>query len=148
MIFISIKQTLNADPLQIITTLLDHQQLDRFFNAKFELIKTANSGELKGGKGAIRQVKMANATFNERIIMANPSHICYQIVGNKPVANHQGDIYLVANTGAKSITTDLNYCIRCKAPWWLPNALLKHLISKDITQALNKLQHYFMAGKV
>ncbi|WP_338363535.1 SRPBCC family protein [uncultured Pseudoalteromonas sp.] len=148
MIFISIKQTLNAEPLQIITTLLDHQQLDRFFNAKFELIQTQNSGELKGGKGAIRQVKMANATFNERIVMANPGHICYQIIGDKPVAHHQGDIYLVANAGAKSSTTELTYCIRCKAPWWLPNALLKHLISKDIIQALIKLQHYFMASKV
>ena len=76
------------------------------------------------------------------------SHICYQIIGNKPVANHQGDIYLSANTSLEGFKTNLSYYIQGKAPWWLPNILLKHVITKDITQALNKLEHYLLAGDV
>ncbi|KTF17342.1 MULTISPECIES: SRPBCC family protein [Pseudoalteromonas] len=148
MIFIKIKKTLDAPPSKITEILLNHKQLGRFFNAKFKLIATANNGELKGGKGAIRQVEMANTAFNEQIISANQSHICYQIIGNKPVANHQGDIYLSANTSLEGFKTNLSYYIQCKAPWWLPNILLKHVITKDITQALNKLEYYLLAGDV
>ena len=104
MILITIKQTLNAQPKQIISTLLDHQQLVQQLVYLFQL--------------------------------------------DKPVANHQGNIYLSANKDINTLVTELNYCISCSAPWWMPNALLKYAITKDITQALNNLNNYFLAGKV
>ena len=146
MILITIKQTVNAQPKQIISTLLDHQQLHRFFNAKFMLLQAQDEGQIKGGKGSVRQVKIGKITFSERIISADQNHICYQIVGDKPVANHRGDICLAANKEPN--VTELNYYIRCSAPWWIPNALLKYVITKDITQALNNLNNYFLAGEI
>ncbi|MBH0075568.1 SRPBCC family protein [Pseudoalteromonas sp. SWYJ118] len=147
MILITIKQTLNAQPKQIISTLLDHQQLHRFFNAKFTLLQAQDEGQIEGGKGSVRQVKIGKITFSEQIISADQNLISYQIVGDKPVANHRGDIYLTANKDINTLVTELNYCISCSAPWWMPNALLKYVITKDITQALNNLNNYFLAGK-
>ena len=40
MITIKVKQQLLAPVKQVMQTLLAHQQLDRFFNAKFQLMKT------------------------------------------------------------------------------------------------------------
>ena len=79
MILITIKQTLNAQPKQIISTLLDHQQLHRFFNAKFKLLQAQNEGQIEGGKGAVRQVKIGKITFSEQVISADQNHISYQI---------------------------------------------------------------------
>ena len=143
MISIALKRYVAATPSQVITILLEHEQLNRFFNANFKLVKAQNIGEIKGGKGAVRQVNMMGVKFEERIISANNQHIHYQIIGNQPVANHRGDIHVCHVNDLTTPMTEVTYKISCKSPWWLPNHLLKFFIEKDIKQALNKITRHF-----
>jgi hypothetical protein len=148
MVSIILKQHLPATPLQVRDILLEHEQLNRFFNADFLLLKEQDEGELKGGKGAVRQVHMIGVTFEERIISADSNHISYQIIGNKPVAGHRGDIYFSKGNNSATPITEITYNISCKTPWWLPNFVLGFFIKKDITQALRKLAILFKNGAV
>ncbi|MEI8705751.1 SRPBCC family protein [Pseudoalteromonas sp. B62] len=143
MILINLKQNLAAPPTEIINVLLDHERLNRFFNAQFLLLKPQNCGQISGGKGAVRQVRTSGYTFTEQVISASDNHICYQIVGNKPVAAHQGDIYLTVIEKQAFISTELTYSIQCISPWWMPSFILKFFIKKDIKNALTKLERYF-----
>ena len=143
MISISLKQSLAAKPSQVREILLEHEHLNRFFNATFLLIKRQDEGEVKGGKGAIRQVSMFGGNFQERIISADDKHISYQIIGNKPVADHSGDIYFATDINSNEVMTNLTYNISCKGPWWIPSFILVFFIKKDIAQALKKLAIHF-----
>jgi hypothetical protein len=150
MISISVKQQIDAKPSQVRDVLLKHEQLNQFFNAKFVLIQKQNEGEISGGKGSIRQVSMLGGTFEELIISADQHHISYQIIGNKPVASHRGDIYFHAdNNSAEPSTapmTEITYNIKCKAPWGIPSFIISFFIKKDMTQALKKLAIHFKTG--
>ncbi|NQZ22699.1 MAG: SRPBCC family protein [Colwellia sp.] len=148
MISINITQNIAATPSQISEVLLEHEQLNRFFNADFQLIKKQNEGEIAGGKGAVRQVSMLGIKFKEQIISADNQHISYQIMGNKPVAEHRGDIYFYEDNNTVTPMTQVNYKISCKAPWWLSSFVLGFFIKKDIAQALNKLANNFKSGAV
>ena len=148
MISISLKQNLAAKPSQVRDTLLEHEHLHRFFNATFLLLKTQNEGDISGGKGSIRQVSMLGSQFQEQIISADDNHISYQIIGNKPVAHHRGDIYFNTANSSAVPTTDITYNISCKAPWWIPSFVLQFFIKKDITRALKKLATHFKDGAV
>jgi hypothetical protein len=150
MISISVKQSIATNPSQVVEVLLKHEHLNQFFNATFVLLRTQNKGEISGGKGAVRQVSMLGGKFQEQIISADNKHISYQIIGNKPVADHRGDIYFhVDNNSSEPSTapiTEITYNIRCLAPWWIPNFVLSFFIKKDITQALKKLATHFTKG--
>ncbi|MFT5295345.1 MAG: hypothetical protein ACI9YH_001359 [Colwellia sp.] len=139
MISITVKQTINATPLQIRKILLEHEQLHRFFNAEFLLMKIQDEGEVKGGKGAIRQISMMGVKFEEKIVSADNNHISYQIIGNKPVSEHRGNINFSQDNNTATPNTEVNYNISCKAPWWIPSFILSFFIKKDVKQALSKL---------
>jgi hypothetical protein len=147
MISISVKQTIAAKPSQVRDILLEHEHLSRFFNANFLLIKTQNETEVRGGKGSIRQVSMLGGKFQERIISADNRQISYQIIGNKPVSQHRGDIYFHTNNNSPEPSTapitEITYNIICKAPGWIPEIIVGFFIKKDITQALKKLASHF-----
>lgn len=171
MISITVAQEILAPAKEVAEVLLNHTQLGRFFNAKISLVKSENQGEIKGGQGAVRQVSIGKITFKERILSANYHHICYQIIGNKPVANHQGDIYLTTNsdvtnlpnnrslhsndnTGLTNIEetnkeatnpsfTHINYIIKFNGLAWLPDLLLKILVKRDISAAMQRLAEHF-----
>jgi hypothetical protein len=142
MITIEITQKILAPLSQVSEALLAHANLDRFFNAKIELVTSENDGELLGGKGAVRQIAIGNITFEEKIISATLEHICYRIIGKGPVSNHQGDIRLTP-TGDDNQSTQLDYVIQFKGPSWLPDFLLKHIVGRDIKNAMQKLALYF-----
>jgi len=142
MISIVVKHILHATPLQIKEILLEHAQLNRFFDAKFKLVRKENEGEIKGGKGAIRQISMMGVKFEERIISADNNHISYRIVGNKPVADHRGDILFSQSDNVETPFTEVTYNINCKPPWWMPSFILSFFIKKDVREALSKLESY------
>jgi len=148
MISINLKQSIAATPSQVSDILLDHEQLNRFFDASFLLIKKQNEGEIKGGKGAVREVSMLGVKFEEQIISADSNHISYQIVGNKPVADHRGDIHFFEDNNTATSMTEVTYKINCKSPWWLPSFILSFFIKKDITQALKKLSTNFKGDTI
>ncbi|KGJ96211.1 SRPBCC family protein [Colwellia psychrerythraea] len=147
MITIVVKQQVAAPLGQVSQALLDHAQLDRFFNAKITLIKPQNKGELLGGKGAIRQIAIGKIVFNEEIISASNMHICYRIVGKGPVSEHQGDIHLsetqLIAEGIANQSTQLDYVIQFNGPKWLPDFLLKFFVGRDIKNSMKKLALYF-----
>jgi hypothetical protein len=145
MITIEVTQKVLAPAEKVSQVLLEHLQLDRFFNAKFKLLKIQNSGELIGGKGAIRQVSIGKIVFEEEIISASNEHICYRIVGNWPVTDHQGDIQLTS-LGVDNQTTQLDYVIKFNGPKWLPSFLLKFFVGSDISKAMKKLAQHFASG--
>ncbi|AAZ25008.1 hypothetical protein CPS_3619 [Colwellia psychrerythraea 34H] len=142
MITIEVTQKVLAPAEQVNQVLLDHLQLGRFFNAKFKLIKIQNKGELIGGKGAIRQISIGKIVFEEEIISATNEHICYRIVGNWPVSDHQGDIQLTS-FDVDNQTTQLDYVIKFNGPKWLPAFLLKFFVASDISKAMKKLAEHF-----
>jgi hypothetical protein len=147
MISIDVKLVINATPLQIRDVMLEHEQLSRFFNAEFMLIKNQDDGEVKGGKGAIRQISMMGVKFEEEIVSADINHISYQIIGNKPVSGHRGYIQFSKVNNTTTPKTEVNYKIRCKAPWWIPSFILSFFIKKDVKQALSKLSIKFNVEK-
>jgi hypothetical protein len=150
MISISVKQNIAAKPSQVRNILLEHEHLCRFFNANFLLIKAKNKAEIIGATGSIRQVSMLAGKLQERIINADDKQISYQIIGNKPVAQHRGDIYFHSNNNSPKPSTapitKITYNISCKGPWWVPEFILGYLIEKDITQALKKLASHFKSA--
>jgi hypothetical protein len=142
MITLEVTQKVLAPAEQISQVLLDHLQLDRFFNAKFTLTKIQNKGELMGGKGAVRQITIGKIVFEEEIISATHDHICYRIFGNWPLSDHQGDIQLTS-LDVDNQTTQLDYVIRFNGPKWLPSFLLKFFVASDINKAMKKLAKHF-----
>ena len=142
MVEIKVKRAVAATPEQVRSVLLAHADLGRFFNAHFTLLAPQEPGEISGGKGTIREIKMQGTIFKEQIIAADNSHISYRIIGSKPVAQHRGDIYLNTINEEPSLT-EVNYHISCIAPFWLPDFILAFFIKKDISQALKKIARYF-----
>ena len=149
MITINVAQQVLATPEQISQVLLAHEQLDRFFNAEIRQLQAENSGEIIGGKGAIRQISIGKIVFEEEIIGASAEHICYRIIGDWPVSSHQGDIQLTS-LNSPSVSTDgsdnlsqIDYVIHFNGPQWLPDFLLKFIVRRDIKCAMKKLAQYF-----
>lgn len=123
----------SADTL--LNALLDHSNLDRFFNAKFKVLKPADKGEISGGKGCIRQVSILGISFEEQIVQAEQAGICYRVLNDFPVRQHRGEIHF-HKIGEH---TQVSYRIQCQSPWYIPKFILKSIIQKDIQQCLNRL---------
>ena len=140
MINIHLTKSIATTPERVIFELLQHETLDRFFNAKFRLVQDAEPGERTGGKGAIREVRMGGQTFQEQIVSADDKQIVYKIIGKGPVSEHQGEIRVNALDDKSSV---VDYQIVCKGPKFVPNILVKWVIEKDIRQAINKFARYF-----
>lgn len=150
MITINVTQQVLAPVAQVNQALLAHGKLDRFFNAKIKQVKGENDGELVGGKGAVRQISIGKIVFEERIISASVEHICYRIIGNWPVSDHQGDIRLTSYIAPQvtpladdNKSTQLDYVITFNNPRWLPAFLLKFFVQRDIVNAMKKLALHF-----
>jgi hypothetical protein len=141
---IDFTQIIKATPEQVLDILVDHNNLSRFFNAKISMITEQNSGEIVGGKGAVRLIKIGPISFKEQVLIANTERFSYKIVGKGPVSEHQGDIYLKESSSENSkLVTHLHYVITCKAPFFLPDGLAKYFIEKDIKLAMKNIATYF-----
>ncbi|MGB2740284.1 MAG: SRPBCC family protein [Cognaticolwellia sp.] len=142
MVNVDVVQEIAASANEASKILLDHQNAGRFFDAKFIVAKTADAGEIFGGKGAIRDLNVAGVKFSEQILIANSNHIRYAIVGDRPLKNHQGNIYLDEQNPT---LTSVRYTIVCQAPKWLPDKLVEFLLSHAMNKALVKINQHFLA---
>jgi hypothetical protein len=142
MVNVDVVQEIAAGASDVSKILLDHQNAGRFFDAKFIVAKTADNGEIFGGKGAVRQLNVAGVKFSEQILIANSSHIRYAIIGDRPLRGHQGNIYLDEQNPA---LTSVRYTIVCQAPKWLPDKLVEFLLSQAMKKALVKINQHFLA---
>jgi hypothetical protein len=70
MISISLKQTHDERPSQVIDTMLEHKHLNRFFHATFSLLKTQDEADVSVGNGSISLVSMLGSQFQKQIITA------------------------------------------------------------------------------
>lgn len=145
MINILVKQTIAASSEALLKTLLDHEQLDRFFNARFCVVHSQNENEIKGGTGCVREIKTAGLTFQEQILKANSDEIHYQIIGDFFLTQHSGRIAFSPsiNSNCSGAFTDVEYTIFFHVPWYLPSKLIKYFVETDITKAMQKLKAYF-----
>jgi hypothetical protein len=142
MVNVNVVQVIAAASNEVSKILLDHQNAGQFFDAKFILAKTADDGEVSGGKGAIRNLNVAGVKFSEQILIANDNHIRYAIIGDRPLSGHQGNIYLEEQS---SSSTSVRYTIVCEAPKWLPDKLVEFLLSQAMKKALVKINKHFVA---
>lgn len=140
MVNIDVHQHIMASCEDICAVLLDHEQLPRFFDAKITLAKPENTGEVAGGIGSIRDVNVLGIKFSETILLASSDHIRYAILGQWPLKNHQGDIYLSANALGQTL---VRYTITCEGPSWLPDSLVALILRQGIEKGLLKLAQHF-----
>lgn len=126
---------MKADIADLLPTLLEHEQLSRFFNASFDIIKPQNPQEIIGGKGCQREVSTRGNCFVEEIVKADLSGIQYKIVGQGPLKNHHGDISFEVVDGG----TLIHYSITGDVVGWVPEFLFAWVLKYDISNALNKL---------
>lgn len=143
MVVIDLVKEVSTNPQTLLETLLEHEQLSRFFNATFIVERESDEGEIAGGKGCRRQVTTLGQTFSEEILKADLSGITYRIVGSKPLKHHLGRIVFETH-GDKTL---ISYHIKGIAPNHLPNFLVKFFIKRDINCALKKLATYFEKNK-
>ena len=147
MISISLKQTHDERPSQVIDTLLEHKHLNRFFHATFSLLKTQDEADVSVGNGSISLVNMLGSQFQKQIITAEKYYVSYQIMGRKPVSHHSGDIYFYTDNHIPKLLTppitEVSCNISRKAPWWTPDFVVIFFVKKYIFQALRKLAIYF-----
>ncbi|WP_372770035.1 SRPBCC family protein [Pseudoalteromonas sp.] len=135
MISVNYQKAIKATPDQIFTKLIDHPNLDQFFNAKFAVIKEQDDGEPLGGKGCIRKISIFGVSFLEEIIAANEKEIRYRVLNDFPVKNHLG----VISFQTQKHNTTVSYCITCQSPWYLPRFILRKVLAKDIRNCLDNL---------
>lgn len=128
---ISQTQTLQCSAELVVATLLEHEQLNRFFNASFAMLP-AHTGIWR------RQVTMLGHQFIEHVKHNEQYSIEYHIVGPSPVKNHHAKIQLTPLKAGCQLT----YVINCDAKFWQPSWLLKALITQDLKRALIKLKAY------
>ena len=138
-LYIHVNQTVRATPRQVRDELLKHENLDRFFNAKFQIKAPSPPSELAGGVNTIRTVKIGPVTFDEVITGVTDELITYSVVGDAPVKNHTGTIKLNIYKGHCKV----DYIIRCESNAWIPSFILEYFVIRDIKSAMFKLANYF-----
>ncbi|WMN60622.1 SRPBCC family protein [Pseudoalteromonas xiamenensis] len=123
-------------PTNLLTTLLDHNQLSRFFGASITEIRPEIAGAPKGGKGTQRLVSMLGFKFIEEITDASVDKIEYAIQGNFPLKGHRGVIEFYPS----DTKTVLRYQITGQVPRFIPVFLMALIIRRDLNLALKKLE--------
>lgn len=135
---IHLTQKVALDATELLLLLTDHEQLSRFFNAKFSVLEPAKNENIPGGAGCLREVSTRGSTFVEEIIKADTQSIEYRIVGDKPLKNHLGIIKFIPAEGGVNV----DYTISGEVPGWLPTFIVQHVIKSDISNALTKLANF------
>ncbi|WP_040642173.1 SRPBCC family protein [Pseudoalteromonas spongiae] len=139
MISVQYQKTIQASPDQIFTKLIDHENLNQFFNASFKVVKPQDNNEPIGGKGCVRQISLLGITFLEEIIHASEREIRYRVLNDFPVKDHLG-VFTLQPHGKHTIVT---YTIQCNSPWYLPGVLLRRILANDIRNCLDKLGAFY-----
>ncbi|MFC3093824.1 SRPBCC family protein [Alteromonas sediminis] len=139
MIEVYTKGEVHLPPRQLQKIFLDHINLDRFFNAKFSLVRKSDS-ENPNGLGAIRLVDVGIAKFKEEIVFVTDTELHYKVIGDRvPVKHHMGKIkWTPCDTGRCLF----EYSITCTSNSPVPNFILKWALQRELDQMLTKLQQF------
>ncbi|WJG09068.1 hypothetical protein [Aliiglaciecola sp. LCG003] len=90
----------------------------------------------KSGGDRRRSVNMRGHQFIERITHLSDTEIVYQIEGNGPVKNHQGQIVYIESSDGPY----LHYQIHGQSNSWVPTCLLKVVMNYDFKLAAKRLK--------
>ena len=135
---ITIELIANAPKNILFTLLADHEQLHRFFNANYLLLRTGKPHS--NGIGAIREVSNSFFVYQEQIIdFKENEHLHYKIITGAPVKEHGCWIKLVSvNTNQTKILYHMTFSPKFAGTGWL----IKQHIYRFIKLALIKLIHF------
>lgn len=93
-----------------------------------------------------RLINMRGHQFTEKITHLSNTKLVYQMEGNGPVKNHQGEIHYIrssnSNDGGKGKEKDdyLHYIIHGQSNTWVPSWLLKIVMTYDFKLAAKRLR--------
>jgi len=128
---------LSATALQEI--FLDHPNLNRFFNAKFRLLKKSDSDN-PNGVGAVRLVDVGVSKFKEEVIFVSDTEVHYKVIGDRtPVKDHLGQITWSPSDDGSCFLT---YTISCTSATPVPDFILKWALQRELEQVVAKLQKF------
>lgn len=135
---ISIELTANAPKNVLFALLSDHEQLHRFFNANYILLRAGKPHN--NGIGAIREVNNGFFTYQEQIIdFKENEHLHYKIITGAPIAEHGSWIKFISiNTEQTKIQYHMTFSPKFIGTGWL----IKQHIHRFIKLALVKLIHF------
>ncbi|GAB3519452.1 hypothetical protein BIT28_15110 [Photobacterium proteolyticum] len=135
---ITLEQTADVPKKVLFQLLSDHENLGRFFDAKYSLVKHGKP-EING-IGAIRKVIAGPFTFREQIIdYKENEHLHYKIIEGGPVDEHGGWIrFQSINANQSLIHYRIKFSPRIRGTGWL----IKLLLEKDIKRALSNIAEY------
>ncbi|NMP31705.1 SRPBCC family protein [Thalassotalea sp. M1531] len=136
---VNLVQQVKAEPEQLLNLLIDHENLSRFFNASFNIVRASQEGEIIGGKGTQRRVTTMGQCFIEEITKADVEGIEYHIVGSRPLKHHRGNITFSPNSQG----TLMSYYIEGIAPSYLPSFLVQYLLNRDIQKTMKAIAKHF-----
>ncbi|GAB6260605.1 SRPBCC family protein [Photobacterium sp. 53610] len=129
---ILLEQSAQAPKKILFELLTDHQNLGRFFNGTYRLVKPGKPKP--NGIGAIRRVSAGPFTFDEKVIdYKENEHLHYRIVNGGPVQEHGGWIQVQSlNADTSKIQYRISFSPKVKGTGWL----IKFLVKKSIQKAL------------
>ncbi len=135
---ITLEQAANVPRKVLFQLLSDHDNLGRFFDAKYSLVKHGKP-EING-IGAIRKVTNGPFTFQEQIIdYKENEHLQYKIIDGSPIEEHGGWIrFKTINASRSLILYRINFTPRIRGTGWL----IKLLLEKNIKRALHNIAQF------
>lgn len=135
---ITIELIANAPKKVLFALLSDHEQLHRFFNAHYILLRPGKPHN--NGIGAIREVNNGFFVYQEQIIdFKENEHLHYKIITGAPVAEHGSWIKFISiNANQTKILYHMTFTPKFIGTGWL----IKQHIYRFIKLALVKLIHF------
>ncbi|QUJ69287.1 SRPBCC family protein (plasmid) [Photobacterium sp. GJ3] len=135
---ISLEQSAQAPKEVLFQLLTDHQNLGRFFDGTYHLVKPGFP--MPNGIGAIRRVSAGPFSFDEKVIdYKENEHLHYRIVKGGPLQEHGGWIQIQSlNAVTSKIQYRISFSPKVKGTGWI----IKLLLEKSIRRALENIARH------
>ncbi|PSU35654.1 SRPBCC family protein [Photobacterium lutimaris] len=135
---ITLEKTAKVPKKVLFRLLTDHNNLGRFFDGQYSLIRKGKPES--NGIGAIREISNGLLTFQEQVIdYKENEHLHYKIIQGAPVNEYGGWIkFNSVNAHDSMIHYRIMFTPKVKGTGWL----IKYLFEKRIKRALDSLASY------
>lgn len=135
---ITLEKTAKVPRKVLFQLLTDHDNLGRFFDGQYSLIKQGKPE--CNGIGAIREVSNGLLTYQEQVIdYKENEHLHYKIIQGVPINEYGGWIkFNSLNAHDSMIHYRIMFTPRVKGTGWI----MKYLFEKRIKRALDSLASY------
>ena len=135
---ITLEQTANAPKTVLFQLITDHDNLDRFFDGHYQLIREGKPDV--NGIGAIRKVSDCWFSTQEQVIdYKENEHLHYKIIQGGPVKEHGGWIKLHSLSAEHSL---IHYRINFRPKVFGTGWIIRYIFTRKIKKALLNLATY------